>query len=240
VPDKLAELRYELALANRILANENVFDAFGHVSLRHPEDPNRYLLSRSRAPQLVEPGDILEFTLDSKPVTPPTVQLYSERVIHGEIFKARPDVMAVCHHHAPAIMPFCIAGEEIVPVYHLGATMGAKVPFWDSRDEFGDTALVVVDPAEGQSLARALGPHAMVLMGRHGATVVATSLRELVFRTIYTTRNAELQTQAKLVGTVNRLSPEEIKKAAAYNLRPAPMERAWDLWAMRLARKEGR
>jgi hypothetical protein len=113
------------------------------------------------------------------------------------------------------------------------------VPFWDSRDEFGDTALVVVDPAEGKSLAAALGPHSMVLMGRHGATVVAASLRELVFRTIYTTRNAELQTQAKLLGAVHGLSPEEIKKAAAYNLRPAPMERAWDQWAMRLARKEG-
>ena len=108
--DQRADLRYELALANRILANENVFDAFGHVSVRHPDDPSRYLLSRSRAPELVEPNDILEFTLDSKPVSPPSVQLYSERVIHGEIFKARPDVMAICHHHCPAIMPFCIAG----------------------------------------------------------------------------------------------------------------------------------
>jgi hypothetical protein len=118
--------------------------------------------------------------------------------------------------------------------------MGEKVPFWDSRDDFGATALVVVDPAEGKSLARALGPHAMVLMGRHGATVVGASLCELVFRTIYTTRNAELQTQAKLLGAVHPLSPDEIKKAAAYNLRPAPMERAWDLWAKHLAEKEGR
>ena len=102
MPDSLAETRYELAVANRILGHEGVLDAFGHVSVRHPGDPGRYLLSRSRSPELVEPADILEFTLDSEPVAPPTVQLYSERVIHGEIYKARPDVMAVCHHHAPA------------------------------------------------------------------------------------------------------------------------------------------
>jgi hypothetical protein len=148
--------------------------------------------------------------------------------------------MAICHHHAPAVLPYAIAKVEMVPVYHLGASMGETVPFWDSRDDFGATALVVVDPAEGKSLAKALGPHSMVLMGRHGATVVGASLREMVFRTIYTTRNAELQTQAKLLGAVHPLSPEEIRKAAAYNLRPAPMERAWDLWAKHLAEKEGR
>ena len=240
MPDSLAQLREDVALANRILANEGVFDAFGHVSLRHPTNPERFLISRHRAPELVQAADILELDLDGKPAAPTPHRLYGEVTIHASIFQARPDVTAICHHHAPAVMPYAIARADMFPVYHLGASMGAKVPFWDSRDEFGDTALVVVDPAEGKSLARALGPHWMVLMGRHGATVVATSLRELVFRTIYTTRNAELQTQAKLLGAVNRLSPEEIKKAAAYNLRPAPMERAWDLWAMHLVQKEGR
>jgi ribulose-5-phosphate 4-epimerase/fuculose-1-phosphate aldolase len=240
MPDSLAQLREDVALANRILANEGVFDAFGHVSLRHPTNPERFLISRHRAPELVQPADILELGLDGKPAVPTPHRLYGEVTIHASIFQARPDVIAICHHHAPAVLPYAIARADMFPVYHLGASMGVKVPFWDSRDEFGDTALVVVDPAEGKSLARALGPHWMVLMGRHGATVVATSLRELVFRTIYTTRNAELQTQAKLLGAVNRLSPDEIKKAAAYNLRPAPMERAWDLWAMHLAQKEGR
>src|SRR5258706_5433526 len=154
VPDKFADLRHELAVANRILAHEGVIDAFGHVSIRHPDDPGRYFLSRSRSPELVEPGDILEFDLDSRPIDPPFVQLYAERVIHGEIFKARPDVVAVCHHHAPAVMPFCISGDPIVPVFHLGAAMRALAPFWDSRDEFGDTNLLVVKPAEGASLAR--------------------------------------------------------------------------------------
>src|SRR5262252_6404298 len=130
VPDDLAEVRYQVALANRMLANEGVLDAFGHVSLRHPTDPGRYLLSRSRSPGLIEAADILEFTLDSEPVARPTVQLYAERVIHGCIYQARPDVMAVCHHHAPAVMPFCIAGVPIVPVFHLGAAAGETLPFW--------------------------------------------------------------------------------------------------------------
>src|SRR6201996_1285198 len=111
VPDKLIDIKEELALANRILAHEGVLDAFGHVSVRHPGDPGRYLLSRSRSPALVEAGDILEYTLDSEPVRPPTAHLYAERVIHGCIYQARPDVTAVCHHHAPAVMPFDIAGK---------------------------------------------------------------------------------------------------------------------------------
>jgi ribulose-5-phosphate 4-epimerase/fuculose-1-phosphate aldolase len=228
MPDSLAQARDDVALANRILANEGIFDAFGHVSLRHPADPQRFLISRHRAPELVQPADILELDLDGKPAVPTPHRLYGEVTIHASIFQARPDVTAICHHHAPAMLPYAIARVDMVPVYHLG------------RDEFGDTALVVVDPAEGKSLAKALGPHWLVLMGRHGATVVATSLRELVFRTIYAARNAELQTQARLLGGAHGLSDEEIRKAAAYNLRPAPMERAWDLWAMRLAIKEGR
>ncbi|HEY8442740.1 MAG TPA: class II aldolase/adducin family protein, partial [Xanthobacteraceae bacterium] len=166
--DNLSDARYQVALANRILANEGVLDAFGHASLRHPNDPGRYLLSRSRSPGLVEPADILEFTLDSKPVASPRVQLYAERVIHGCIYQARPDVTAICHHHAPAVMPFCIAGVPIVPVFHVAAVLGETVPFWDQRDDFGDSNLLVVKPEEGRSLARALGPHSAVLMRRHG------------------------------------------------------------------------
>ena len=180
VPEKLTDLIAELALANRILAHEGVLDAFGHVSMRHPSDPGRYLLSRSRSPLLIEPGDILEYTLDSTPVRPPKVHLYAERVIHGCIYQARSDVMAVCHHHAPAVMPFAIAGKPIVPVFHLGAAMGEEAPFWDQHDEFGDTNLLVVKPEEGRSLARALGRHSAVLMNRHGATVVGGGLKELV------------------------------------------------------------
>ncbi len=143
MPDAFAELRHELAVANRILANEGIIDAFGHISVRNPKNPDRYFISRHRASELVEPSDILEMTLDSKPVVPTNVRLYSEMVIHGEIYKVRPDVNSVCHHHAPAVLPFCATGVEFVPLFHLGGTLGAKVPFWDSRDEFGDTNLLV-------------------------------------------------------------------------------------------------
>ena len=239
MPNKLIEAREQLARANRMIANEGVLDAFGHVTLRHPTDPRRYLMSRSRAPELVEPDDILEFTLDSKSVKPTDLRLYGERVIHGEIYQARPEVNAVCHHHAPSILPFCISGAELKPVYHLGATIGEKAPFWDSRDEFGDTNLIVAKPEEGASLARALGFHWIVLMRRHGATVAGKTLEELTFRTIYTVRNAAMQIQAHTLGTVSPLNAAETALAGEYNLRPGPVARAWEYWSVRLDKAEG-
>jgi HCOMODA/2-hydroxy-3-carboxy-muconic semialdehyde decarboxylase len=226
--------REEVAVANRILANEGVLDAFGHVSIRHPENPGRYLLSRSRSPELVEPADVLEYDLDSNPVASSGVNLYSERVIHGELYKARPDVMAVVHHHAPAMMPYCVSGLKLVPVFHLGAPMGADVPFWDQRDDFGDTNMLVVKPEEGASLARALGRHSIVLMRRHGTTVVGTSIPDLVLRTIYSCRNAEFQWQAHLLGQVSTLSPGEIEKCSLIHKQPNVTSRTWEYWSMRL------
>ena len=234
MPDKLTDLIEELALANRILAHEGVLDAFGHVSLRHPSDPGRYLLSRSRSPLLIEPDDILEYTLDSQPVRPPKALLYAERVIHGCIYQARADVMAVCHHHAPAIMPFAVAGKPIMPVFHLGAAMGEAAPFWDQHDEFGDTNLLVVKPEEGQSLARALGQHPAVLMNRHGATVVGANIKELVSRSIFMCQNAEYQLRALALGAPERLHPGEIKLAGALSLLPTVVTRTWEYWSMRL------
>jgi len=240
LPDILADLRRELAHAYRIVANEGILDAFGHISVRHPNNPQRYFLSRSRAPALVEAADILEYDLDSNPIVPPTTRPYSERVIHGEIFKARPDVNAVCHHHAPSVMPFAISGVPLQPVYHLGAAMGQSAPFWDSRDEFGDTNLLVVKPEEGASLARALGNHSVVVMRRHGATVVGGDLRELVFRTIYSARNAEYQLAAAMLGNVAPLTPGEAEMASGLNLAPGPVARAHEYWVRRLADREGR
>jgi ribulose-5-phosphate 4-epimerase/fuculose-1-phosphate aldolase len=235
VPDnKMNDLIEELALANRILAHEGVLDAFGHVSVRHPTDPSRYLLSRSRSPALIEPGDILEYTLDSKPVKPPKVHLYAERVIHGCIFQARPDVMAVCHHHAPAVMPFCIAGKPIVPVFHLGAAIGEETPFWDQQDEFGDTNLLVVKQEEGQSLARTLGQHSVVLMNRHGATVVGAGLKALVARSIFLCQNAQYQMQALTLGAPDTLRRGEIKLAGVLSSLPTVVTRTWEYWSMRL------
>jgi ribulose-5-phosphate 4-epimerase/fuculose-1-phosphate aldolase len=234
VPDHLTEFVDELALANRILGHENVIDAFGHVSIRHPRDPGRYFLARSRSPLLVDADDILEYTLDSEPVKPLTVKQYSERVIHGCIYQARPDVMAVCHHHAAAVMPFSIAGKPIMPVFHLGGAIGEQTPFWDQHDEFGDTNLLVVKPEEGRSLARALGRHSVVLMRRHGATVVGAGLRELVSRSIYLCQNADYQLRAMIIGTPQPLHPGEIKLAGEINVRTTAMERTWEYWSRRL------
>jgi ribulose-5-phosphate 4-epimerase/fuculose-1-phosphate aldolase len=239
MPSKLDRTREQLARANRMIANEGVLDAFGHVTMRHPTDPGRFLMSCSRAPELVQPDDIHEFTLNSQIVKPIEARLYGERVIHGEIYKARPEVNAVCHHHAPSILPFCISGAELKPVYHLGAILGEKVPFWDGRDEFGDTTLIVAKPEEGASLARALGPHWIVLMRRHGASVAGKTLEELTFRTIYTARNAAMQIQAYTLGFVSPLNAAETALAGEYNLRPGPLMRAWEYWSVRLDKLEG-
>jgi ribulose-5-phosphate 4-epimerase/fuculose-1-phosphate aldolase len=234
VPDILKDVVEELVFANRILAHEGVLDAFGHVSVRHPRDPGRYLLSRSRSPLLVEAADILEYTLDSAPVKAARVALYSERVIHGCIYQARSDVMAVCHNHAAALMPFCVAGRPIVPVFHLGATIGGVTPFWDQHDEFGDSNLLVVKEEEGRSLARALGAHAVVLMRRHGATVVGGGLKELVSRSIFLCQNAEYQMRALTLGAATPLHRGEIKLAGPINLMPSVLARTWEYWCKRL------
>jgi HCOMODA/2-hydroxy-3-carboxy-muconic semialdehyde decarboxylase len=238
LPNSLDDVRRELALANRILGNEGVIDAFGHASMRHPDNPARYFLARSRSPLWVEPDDILEFDLDSEPVHPLTVEPYGERVIHGEIFKARPDVNCVVHCHSAALMPFCMTGAELMPLSHLGAVMGETVPYWDQRDDFGDTNLLVIKPEEGASLARALGPNWVVLMKRHGATIVGTSLRQAVFRAICTCLNADYQLRAMTFGQkLDRCTAAETRDAGEFNLRDKPLTRAWEYWTLRLGER---
>ena len=221
----------DLVLASRILAKEGVMDSFGHISTRDPDRADRFHLSRAHAPALVEHGDILEFDLDSAAVSPTRERLFAERVIHGCIYRVRPDVMAVCHHHAPAILPFCITQVPLEPVFHLGATMGDAIPVWDSQDEFGDTNLLVATEAQGVSLARRLGGDWTVLMRRHGATVVGRSVREVVFRSIYGARNAEIQSRAMALVTVTPLTAAERNAAGQFNLTPIALERAWEQWA---------
>jgi ribulose-5-phosphate 4-epimerase/fuculose-1-phosphate aldolase len=236
----LVEVRRELSLGNRIVANEGILDAFGHVSMRHPDNPNRYLLSRSRAPQLVSPDDFIEYDLDSKPIREPSVSQYSERVIHGEIYKARPDVNSVCHHHSPDFMPLLATGTDYVPMFHLGAVGGIKPPFWDQHDEFGDTNMLVRTAEEGASLARALGSHWMVLMNRHGVTVAGTSVRDCVFRCVYSARNAEYQVKALSIGSkIAALTPGETEMCAAINTQTTGLTRAWEYWSMRVINAPG-
>jgi HCOMODA/2-hydroxy-3-carboxy-muconic semialdehyde decarboxylase len=239
VANTLNEARNELALANRIVANEGIIDAFGHVSMRHPDNPNRYLLSRSRAPELVTPDDFIEYDLDSQPVREPAHTQYSERVIHGEIYKARPDVMSVCHHHCPAFMPLLATGADYVPVFHLGAVGGIKPPYWDQKDEFGDTNMLVVKPEEGASLARALGKTSLVLMKRHGVTVAGSSVRDCVFRSVYSARNADYQVRGMMIGSVASLSPGETQQSAVISAKTTGLTRAWEYWSMRVAKSGG-
>jgi HCOMODA/2-hydroxy-3-carboxy-muconic semialdehyde decarboxylase len=228
-----ADLLGDIVLASRILADQGVLDGFGHVSARNPAAVERFFLSRARAPELVEPGDILEFDADSEPLAPTPHRLFAERVIHGAIYRARPDVMAVCHHHAPSMLPFCITGAALVPVFHLGATMGASVPVWDSQDEFGDTDLLVSTPEQGRSLARALGESWTVLMRRHGVTVAGRSIREVTFRAVYGARNAEILSRAMALGGVKPLTAGERALAGEFNLKPIALDRAWEVWARR-------
>jgi HCOMODA/2-hydroxy-3-carboxy-muconic semialdehyde decarboxylase len=239
VPNTLAEARAELALANRIVANEGVIDAFGHVSMRHPDNPGRYLLSRSRAPELVSPADFIEYDLDSHKIGAGDLPQYSERVIHGEIYKTRPEVMSVCHHHCPAFMPLLATATDYLPVFHLGAVGGTRPPYWDQHDEFGDTNMLVIKPEEGASLARALGSHWMVLMKRHGVTVAGTSVRDCVFRCVYSARNAEYQVRAMSIGTVHSLSPGEVHLAGSISSKTTGLTRAWEYWSMHVAKSGG-
>jgi HCOMODA/2-hydroxy-3-carboxy-muconic semialdehyde decarboxylase len=221
------QLIEDLVIANRILAIEGVLDAMGHVSVRHDRNPNRYLLSRARAPELVTAEDIVEFDLDSNPVDPRGRPLYSERFIHGEIYRARPDVIAVVHNHSPSVIPFGVSDVPLRALAHSGAFIAEGVPVFEIRRAAGMTDMLVRTPALGRALAQTLGNKPALLMRGHGAAVVGPSLSFAVGRSIYLELNAKLQAQAMaLGGTITYLDPEEARKVEArrnYN-------RAWELW----------
>ncbi len=236
VQDKqVAAVKQDLVSASRILASQGILDSFGHISARHPRHADRFLISRVRAAELVSMEDIVELGLDGVPLLPVDGRLFAERILHGAVYHLRPDVVAVCHHHAPAVLPFCITGKPLVPVTHLGATMGVEVPFWDSRTEFGDTNLLVSTQAQGHSMARALGRHWTILLRRHGATVAGRSIRECVFRSVYGARNAELQVQSEIFGQIEPLTPGEAAAAGEFNLTPIAIDRTWELWCAKIA-----
>ena len=224
----------DIVAGSRILADLGVVDAFGHVSARHPTNPNHFLMSRSLAPALVTSADIMEFDLDGKAVDAAGRAVFLERFIHGEIYKARPDVMAVVHTHSPGVIPFTVSKVPLRPLFHNAAFLGAGAPIWEIRKEFGETDMLVRDSVRGKSLATALGDKSVVLMRGHGDVTVGPSVKVAVFRAYYTDVAARLQTQAvALGGEVNYLTPEEGAKADAINL--AVLDRAWNLWKMRIA-----
>jgi HCOMODA/2-hydroxy-3-carboxy-muconic semialdehyde decarboxylase len=236
VTENIGDLLNELVIANRILAHEDVVDAYGHVSVRHPQRPDRFFLARSLAPELVTPYDIIEFTLDGMPVHEEKHALYLERFIHGGIFEARPDVMAVVHAHAEDTLPFGITGATpLRPVIHLARFSGAHIPVWDISDKFGDTDLLVSNMAHGQDLARGLGEANVVLMRGHGFAAAARSLVEVVLMSVYLARNARVLMRARqLGGEIKYLTAGEIaaRNRTASSLTP-PIMRAWEYWAKR-------
>jgi HCOMODA/2-hydroxy-3-carboxy-muconic semialdehyde decarboxylase len=225
----------DLVRANRILAAEGIVDGFGHISARHPERQHRFLIASVRAPELVEADDILEIDFDGAPAAPTSRRLSLERLLHAAVFRLRPDVGAVCHHHAPAVLPFCVTGVPLVPVVHLGATMGAMVPFWDPRVEFGDTDLLVRTPEQALSMAHALGGNWTILLRNHGATVAGRTIRECVFRAIYGAHNAAVQLSAMSLGAVRPLSAGEARAAGDLNLTATAVDRSWERWCHRAA-----
>jgi HCOMODA/2-hydroxy-3-carboxy-muconic semialdehyde decarboxylase len=230
------QLIEDLVAANRILADQGVLDGWGHVSVRHPRDPNRYLLSRSRAPELVSTDDILEFDLDSNPVDAKGHSLYTERFIHGEIYKARPDVMAIVHTHAPALIPFSITKVQLKPVYHRSAFVSAGIPVFEIRARAGMTDMLIRDKALGRALADALGNHPAALMRGHGAVIVGPSIQRVVGRSIFLPLNATLQMQAAaLGGPVTYLDPEEAAKIEARE--GFGLGRAWEAWKRKAMEK---
>jgi ribulose-5-phosphate 4-epimerase/fuculose-1-phosphate aldolase len=236
VSDELSQLKQEVAVANRILANEGVVDALGHVSARNPHDPNQFLISRSLGPELVTPDDILEFDLDGVEVHGDTRAPYAERAIHARIYAARPDVASVCHNHAPSVIPFGIVDVPLRPVFHMAATIGARIPVWDIATDFGDTDLLVRSSEQADSLARTLGNGRVVLMRGHGCAVTGATIREVVFSSIYLEVNARLQLQALGTGREPRyLSDGEIERATATLLSPLTQERTWGTWSRRVA-----
>jgi HCOMODA/2-hydroxy-3-carboxy-muconic semialdehyde decarboxylase len=226
----------QLVIANRILANEGVVDAYGHVSMRHPDHPERYLLACSRSPELVEAADIMEFTLDGTPVSQDGRALYLERFIHGGIYEMRPDVQAVVHAHAEDVLPFTITATPLRPVIHSGSFMGGQAPVWDIADTFGDrTNLLVTNMAQGRDLARCLASHSVALMRGHGFAAAAPSLIEVVRLSVYVPRNARaLMAAIRLGGEVKSLSEGEIgARAAGYQPYSVETWRAWEYWARR-------
>jgi len=220
----------DLVAANRILAEEGVLDAYGHVSIRHPNDPNRYLLSRSRAPILVTSSDIMEYDLESNPIDPQNRRSVIERFIHGEIYKARPDVKAVIHSHSPAVIPFGITQVPMRPVIHAASFLWVGVPVWDSRNAHdpASASMLVRNGALGKSLASTLGDKRVALMRGHGNVVAGPDVRTAVRYAIYTEMNARLQSAAIAIGgPINYISPEE---GAARDTAPSDFARAWELW----------
>lgn len=231
----------DLVVANRILGNEGVVDAFGHISIRHPENPGRYFLARSRSPELVVEEDLIEFDLDSNAIDLGYRLPYAERYIHGCIYKARTDVNSVCHSHAHALIPFTIVEAPVGAVWVMASSIGEHVPNWDIRDDFPDEkTMLVINDAIGNALARALGPGPVCLMRGHGAAIATSDVKRTVLTSIGLMLNADMQTRAHLLtlgrpgAKVKALSAAEVEATRGVLFSPLGTDRAWEYFATRV------
>ena len=223
-PVIISDLVADLVTANRILARRGVLDAWGHVSVRHPAHADRFLLSRARAPALVTADDIMEFDLDSEPIEQTGRRLFLERFIHGEIYRARPDVHAVVHSHSPTMIPFGVTGEPLRAVSHMASFLTQEAPVWDISEAGLAQGLRVCNCAQARSLARKLGGGALALMRGHGNVVVAPDVRRVVLRALYAEINAQQLAAARTFSRhIRYLAPEEAHD-------PARLDDAWEVW----------
>jgi HCOMODA/2-hydroxy-3-carboxy-muconic semialdehyde decarboxylase len=228
VKEPSSQLLEDLVVANRVLYQRGILDGFGHVSARHDGDPDRFVMARYVAPGIVTTDDLTIFDLDSNPVTRRDDRHYSERFIHGEMYKARPDVRAVVHCHAPPLLPFGVTKTPLRPIYHMSAFLGLGVPVFEIRDVAGMTDLLIRTPELGAALAKTVGSLPMALMRGHGATLVGDSVKQAVYRAIYATQNAQIQLDAMRLGEVTYLEPEETEKFEAHA--GGTLNRPWEIW----------
>jgi HCOMODA/2-hydroxy-3-carboxy-muconic semialdehyde decarboxylase len=222
----------DLVAANRILADHGLLDGWGHISVRHNRDPNRFLMARGLSADLVTANDIIEFDLDSRPVDThglPTSALFTERYIHGEIYKMRPDVIAVVHTHAPSLIPFGVTNVPLKPMYHRSAFISFGIPVFEIRERAGMTDMLIRNATLGHNLAEALGDHPAALMRGHGAVIVGPSLPRVVGRTIFLALNATLQAEAMRMGApITYMDPEEARKIEERE--GHGLARTWEGW----------
>jgi HCOMODA/2-hydroxy-3-carboxy-muconic semialdehyde decarboxylase len=217
----------DLVAAYRILAEHGVIDAYGHVSLRSPENPKRYYIARSLAPEIVQVEDIMEYDLDSKPLDERGRESVRERFIHGEIYKARPEVVAVVHNHSPSVIPFSVTGVPMKPIYHMASFIGDGVPNFEIRKVAKGTDLLVKTPKLGAALAKTLGKSSAALMRGHGSVSVGENIARAVGRSIYLEQSARLQMQAMALSKkVTYLDAGEVKASAPVQ----DYKRAWPMW----------
>ncbi|RYX94706.1 MAG: class II aldolase/adducin family protein [Comamonadaceae bacterium] len=222
----------KLVYANRILYDHGVVDGLGHASVRHESEPGVFLLSCNRAPGLVRRRDIVCYDYDGNAVSETSERPYLERFIHAEIYRARPDVIAVVHSHSPSVLPFAVTKNALKPVFHMSGFLGEGSAHFEIRDAGGNTDMLIRSSYLGEALARSLGQHTCVLMRGHGSTVVGTSIEQVVYRAIYAEVNAKLQLASQPLGEITFLNKEEARLSSDMNDGQIP--RSWNLWIKRL------